>query len=506
MKVKWRTHELILVTVIFTVLILAYCWRQFSPEQQAFNARQAELFSAHQLVFDRLSNQLLPQAGLMVVTYLAYLWVTLLALPWFRKLRGYVRKALGLLAVFTVLALVHSAAFIGSVYLKEEWRYHYPGFSIFYRGYNSHQNIALNGIMPILFLSALFVAYLALREVLIRYLEQPGAKRHYRVMLANQVTTMAGAYLLFILLVQLTIRVTFYDLFTRLYLIPLPAVGLGFTGIYYFFPTYSGRPLFWRLTLWSFLLALPVPFLIDGSPLIIFPLAWLFGLLVVIPMSWWLYRQQKDHILAFRGMEKDLSKSNADLQFLRSQINPHFLFNTLNTIYASALDEEAKRTAKCLQMLGDMMRFMLDENMADHIPLQKEINYIKNYVALQQLRLPLSDKMVIDLLISSDDEDHRIAPMLMIPLIENAFKYGISMQEPTHIHIDLSVDKGILKLEVRNSIHYNKTTEGENAPSGIGLSNIRSRLELIYPGSYQFSTGQADGQYIAQLAINLQTQ
>jgi two-component system LytT family sensor kinase len=111
--------------------------------------------------------------------------------------------------------------------------------------------------------------------------------------------------------------------------------------------------------LWSVLLTLPIPFLIPGSPLIIFPFAWLFQLLIIIPVSWLLYRQQKDHILAFRGLEKDHSKSKEDIQFLRSHINPHFLFNTLNTIYASALDENANRTAKCLQMLGHMMRFML---------------------------------------------------------------------------------------------------------------------------------------------------
>ena len=513
MKVKWRTHEVILVTVIFIGFFLSYTWHHLNPEQLSANQQYAEIFSRHHLVFSVFRNQILPEAGTPLLCYLLYLAVNFFIVPslWHpaaEKKMGLIKKALLLFIVFGVLALICSAAFIGYAYLKEEWRYHYPGFSIFFKGHNSHDDINLSGIAPIAFLTAAFLTYTGLREVIIRLLEKPATNRNYRIMIINQVTIFIGAYMLFLLMVQFVLRFDLYDLITRLNIIPLPAVFMGFMAIYYLFPAYEGRPMFYkpllqRLAIWSFLLCLPIPFLIPGSPLIIFPFAWLFQLLVIIPVSWLLYQQQKDHVLAFRGMEKDLSKSKADLQFLRSQINPHFLFNTLNTIYASALEEEANRTAKCLQMLGDMMRFMLDENLADHIPLHKEVSYIKNYVALQQLRLPLSDKMVIELHIPADVQDQQIAPMLLIPLIENAFKYGISMQERSFVDINLSIDAGMLNLEVRNSMHRHKITDTENSQSGIGLSNVRDRLELVYPGRYRFTTGQENEQYTVQLNIKL---
>jgi two-component system LytT family sensor kinase len=513
MKVKWRTHELILVTVTFIGFCLSYAWHQLNPEQLSANQHYAEIFSGHHLVFSVFSNQILPEAGMALLCYLLYLWVNLSIVLWLwpraaKKKMGRGKKVLALFIVFAALTVVCSAAFIGYAYLKEEWRYHYPGFSIFYKGHNSHDNINLSDIVPIALLIAVFLTYISLREIFIRFLEKPGTNRNYRIMIMNQVTIFIGAYLLFLLMVQFVIHIDLFDLITRLNIIPLPAVFMGFIAIYYLFPAYEGKPVFYRpllqrLALWSFLLCLPIPFLIPGSPLIIFPFAWLFQLLVIIPVSGLLYQQQKDHILAFRGLEKDLSRSKADLQFLRSQINPHFLFNTLNTIYASALEEDANRTAKCLQMLGDMMRFMLDENLADRIPLYKEINYIKNYISLQQLRLPLSDKMVIELHISADEENQQIVPMLMIPLIENAFKYGVSMQDPSFIRINLTASKGILNLEVRNSIHHNKMTDTEGSQSGIGLNNVRNRLELVYPGKYRFSAGQAGEQYTAQLTIEL---
>lgn len=513
MKVKWRAHELILVTVTFTGFCLSYTWHQLNPDQLPATQHNIEIFSRHGLAFSIFRNLILPEAGMVLLCYLLYLWVSLSIVPWLwplagKKAFGRGKKALVLFIVFAILTLICSAAFIGYAYLKEEWRYHYPDFSIFYKGHNSHDNIDLSGIVPIAFLIAVFLTYTSLREIIIRFLEKPGTSRNYRIMIMNQVTIFIGAYILFLLMVQFVIHINLFDLITRLNIIPLPAVFMGFIAIYYLFPAYEGKPVFYkpllqRLAVWSFLLCLPIPFLIPGSPLIIFPFAWLFQLLVIIPVSGLLYQQQKDHILAFRGLEKDLSKSKADLQFLRSQINPHFLFNTLNTIYASALEEEANRTAKCLQMLGDMMRFMLDENLEDNIPLHKEINYIKNYVALQQLRLPLSDKMVIELHISADGEDQQIAPMLMIPLIENAFKYGVSMQEPSFIRINLMVSKGTLNLEVRNSIHHNKMTDTESSQPGIGLNNVRNRLELVYPGKYRFSAAQAGEQYTAQLTIEL---
>src|SRR6202012_3792651 len=108
------------------------------------------------------------------------------------------------------------------------------------------------------------------------------------------------------------------------------------------------------------------------------------------PFTWMVYWLRKDKILAMRGLETNLARSRADLEGLRSQINPHFLFNTLNTLYGMALSERAERTAEGIQTLGDMMRFMLRENTQDFIPLDRETHYLRSYISLQRLRIQTS--------------------------------------------------------------------------------------------------------------------
>ena len=137
----------------------------------------------------------------------------------------------------------------------------------------------------------------------------------------------------------------------------------------------------------SFVCTFPVPVVVGyGARLPSVLLSWGCKLLGVPPLSWVLFQQGKGRILQLRGLEKALSRSKADLQFLRSQINPHFLFNTLNTLYGTALLERAADTAGGIQKLGDMMRFMLHENNMDRIPMEREIEYLKNYIWLQKLR------------------------------------------------------------------------------------------------------------------------
>ena len=114
-------------------------------------------------------------------------------------------------------------------------------------------------------------------------------------------------------------------------------------------------------------------FLNDNWSIGLVVLLWVLQLLITTPASWLNYQQKKDKILQLKGFENALAKSTADLQFLRSQINPHFLFNALNTLYGTALIEKSERTAEGIQKLGDMMRFMLHENMQDFIPMEKEI-------------------------------------------------------------------------------------------------------------------------------------
>lgn len=232
-----------------------------------------------------------------------------------------------------------------------------------------------------------------------------------------------------------------------------------------------------------------------------FLLYWLFLLLIVTPLNWLLYQQRKDKILQLKGMETALAKSATNLQFLRSQINPHFLFNALNTLYGTALREKSEQTAEGIQMLGDMMRFMLHENNLDLIPMNKEIEYLKNYIALQKLRIPSSTDIQIADNIGDVKCNRDIAPMLLIPFVENAFKHGISLKERSWIDIKLECTETFISFEVRNSIHTGYEGDMEKDKSGIGLKNVANRLKLLYSGRYELNVNRVKNEFIANLLI-----
>jgi LytS/YehU family sensor histidine kinase len=118
----------------------------------------------------------------------------------------------------------------------------------------------------------------------------------------------------------------------------------------------------------------------------IIPAIYAFEAAIIIPVSWWIYQARHNRKLEVHGLKTALDHSEAGLDFLRWQINPHFLFNALNTLYGTALQEKASATGEGIQKLGDMMRFMLHDNVMEHIPLDKEIAYLQNYIALQRLR------------------------------------------------------------------------------------------------------------------------
>jgi LytS/YehU family sensor histidine kinase len=228
---------------------------------------------------------------------------------------------------------------------------------------------------------------------------------------------------------------------------------------------------------------------------------WAVNLLVTVPISWLIFRQWKDKILQMKGLQTALGQSEADLQFLKAQINPHFLFNALNTIYGTALQEDAGRTAEGVQRLGDMMRFMLHENHLQRIPMSKEIDYLKNYIALQELRTEASETIHIETIIDEACPDFSIAPMLLIPFVENAFKHGISLREQSWIRLRLHCEGQRIQYEVRNSIHSRKEDDPEKGKSGIGLKNVLHRLKLLYPDRHEFYMHQDEKEFFVQLTI-----
>ena len=228
-----------------------------------------------------------------------------------------------------------------------------------------------------------------------------------------------------------------------------------------------------------------------------------FQLLVVAPFSWITYKRRLAGKAEILNLKTALGTSAANLDFLRSQINPHFLFNALNTLYGTALQENADRTGEGIQRLGDMMRFMLQENMHEKILLTREIDYLNNYIALQKLRTQTSPDIRIEVQI----EDHilglQIAPMLLIPFIENAFKHGISLREPSHIKITLQTKEDKLYFDVHNSIHTRPDNDPEKGKSGIGLVNVKQRLKLLYNNKHELIIRENASEFFIHLTLLL---
>ncbi|PZX54979.1 sensor histidine kinase [Algoriphagus chordae] len=224
---------------------------------------------------------------------------------------------------------------------------------------------------------------------------------------------------------------------------------------------------------------------------------------VIFPFSNLIFAKYETYLGRIDTLSVQVNQSSANLSFLRSQINPHFLFNALNTLYGAALMENAEKTSDGIQKLGDMMRFMLHENQMDRIPLSREITYLRNYLDLQMLRFKNEANLEVSVQISDDICEGSIAPMLLIPFVENAFKHGISTKNKSWIRINLRCLKGSVHLDVVNSIHPKKATEAPKEESGIGLVNVKERLKVQYPDRHNLSIVANDEEHFVHFSVQI---
>ncbi len=193
-------------------------------------------------------------------------------------------------------------------------------------------------------------------------------------------------------------------------------------------------------------------------------------------------------------LEKD--KVVAELQFLKNQTNPHFLFNTLNNLYALAR-KQSEKTPEAILQLSRFMRFVLYDTNKPTIPLAKEVQMIGNYISLEKLRF--GERVKVDFEVPDHLEGYQISPLILLPLVENAFKHGASEMEDTgFINIRLGLEKGQLQLRVENSVN----TRPKDKEAGIGLTNLKRQLDLQYPG-HELSSASTDATYTATLTLNL---
>ena len=204
----------------------------------------------------------------------------------------------------------------------------------------------------------------------------------------------------------------------------------------------------------------------------------------------WLLKQKE-------FLQAQQEKITAELQLLKAQVHPHFLFNTLNNIYSFSLDRSPK-TPELILKLSSLLSYMLYDCKAEEVRLEKEVEIMKNYIGLERERY--GDKIDISWNVEGDIRDNYISPLLMLPFLENAFKHGASEQiEKPWMGVDISIANNILKFKITNS--KNEYTTHSN--NGIGINNVKKRLEFIYPGKYELKINDEGDFFAVSLMVNV---
>lgn len=227
----------------------------------------------------------------------------------------------------------------------------------------------------------------------------------------------------------------------------------------------------------------------------------IFNLSVVLFIATSMEISSRWHQMEDERIEMEAARKEAELANLRSQINPHFLLNTLNNIYAlTAFDTE--KAQKAIMELSKMLRHMLYDNQQNMVNLKEEIQFIGNYVNLMKLRLPQN----VEVRFHSNYPEPcniQVAPLIFISLVENAFKHGVSPTEKSFIDINISAEKDLLTCEIKNS-NYPKTQQ-DRSGHGIGLQQVERRLNLSYPQRHTWKKGITDNgkHYYSKIEIQL---
>lgn len=221
-----------------------------------------------------------------------------------------------------------------------------------------------------------------------------------------------------------------------------------------------------------------------------FVLVFAIGLAVSSIQEWFKSEETKK--------EMEHEKLNTELSLLKSQINPHFFFNTLNNIYSLAI-VKSDETASSILKLSSIMRYVLTETDQKLVPLSNEIEFLQNYINLQSVRL--TDKVKLNVELEGYGNNKQIAPLLFIAFVENAFKYGVSTIERSEISIKLKTDGNKVIFFVRNNIM--QAAKNSSINTGIGIVNVKRRLALLYPAKHTLNIEEKSNFYTVNLEIIL---
>lgn len=204
------------------------------------------------------------------------------------------------------------------------------------------------------------------------------------------------------------------------------------------------------------------------------------SLIIRLAIAYFAVKQQSEEAL--------LQRSQFELKLLKAQVQPHFLFNTLNNMYYEAY-MEAPRTALLIERLSDIMRYFIDQNIQDMVPIETEVQFLDNYIALEKIRIMPEPELEF---LKGFKAGIQLPPMLLMTFVENIFKHGIDkISGCNQIRIRIAEQEGYLIFETRNSINRHP---GKTKPMGLGLKNLRQRLSLLYGTDFELETGD-DGRY-----------
>lgn len=217
----------------------------------------------------------------------------------------------------------------------------------------------------------------------------------------------------------------------------------------------------------------------------------IYALLIRLAIDWYESQKVKSALL--------VEKQAGELALLRSQVNPHFLFNTLNNIY-SLVYKKSDDAPQAVMKMSAIMRYMLYDATTDQVPLEKEIEYLKSFIELEKLRIRHQD--FVELKTEGALESRTIAPMLLIPFVENAFKHGSKTSGIPGIWIELQALPGEIRFFVKNYLRKN-TKAVQDPVSGIGLKNVLRRLNLLYPGNFTLESGHDEEFYTVILTLKI---
>ncbi|MBN2524114.1 MAG: histidine kinase [Bacteroidales bacterium] len=224
----------------------------------------------------------------------------------------------------------------------------------------------------------------------------------------------------------------------------------------------------------------------------------LYGLILIYTASISISLIQKWKMDENRRSEIEKENIFSELSFLKQQVNPHFLFNALNSVYSLTINS-SKPASEAILMLSSILRYMLYETENKLVNLQNELDIIKDYIALQKLRL--TKNVSVNFVIKGHAGDLRIAPLLLLPLIENAFKYGADNVNSSFIDIVVMINENEVELRVKNQIVNKK--KDNITDSGIGIKNIKRRLQLLYPDNHFFQIDKGNDIYSVVLNLSL---